>query len=302
MPKLIITRGISGSGKSTWARAQFGYVVISRDDIRASLFGSDGPEYYSVPKEALKANEDLVSKVEQAAVKSALLAGRNVISDNTYTMMKYVNQMAQVGWSVGAEVELKVFDVPLDMAILRVKARSKKDGGRDVPVEAIKRQHDQLVGSKNHKLIKPTPPTPYNGTPGKPKAFLFDLDGTTFHMGNKRSPYAHNVDVDDPDEVVLDIVRRFIDTGLVAVAMSGREEITRGLTVKALSDNGVEPDALFMRANKDMRKDSVIKAELFDKYVRDNYDVQFVLDDRNQVVEMWRQMGIKCLQVEDGNF
>lgn len=50
------------------------------------------------------------------------------------------------------------------------------------------------------------------------------------------------------------------------------------------------------------RKDVVIKRELFDRYIRDNYQVLFVLDDRNQVVDMWRELGLKCLQVAPGDF
>lgn len=57
-----------------------------------------------------------------------------------------------------------------------------------------------------------------------------------------------------------------------------------------------------MRPEGDKRKDSIVKAELFDKHIKDNYAVDFVLDDRNQVVKMWRDMGLKCLQVAPGEF
>jgi hypothetical protein len=67
-------------------------------------------------------------------------------------------------------------------------------------------------------------------------------------------------------------------------------------------DNYITYDHLFMRPEKDMRPDNIVKAELFDQYVRDNFDVRFVLDDRDQVVDMWRAMGIKTLQVEPGAF
>jgi len=65
---------------------------------------------------------------------------------------------------------------------------------------------------------------------------------------------------------------------------------------------GVNFDELFMRPEGDMRPDNIVKAELFDTYVRDNYDVQFVIDDRDQVVDMWRRMGLACLQVAPGDF
>lgn len=300
MPKLTILRGISGSGKSTWARGQ-NAVVISRDDLRVAIYKTAGPEYYEVDRKVLREREDYISVLEQTAIKQALLSGKDVVSDNTHTMMKYVNRVAKIGWSVGADVELKVFDVRLPVAIAAVKHRAAM-GGLDVPEDAIKRQHDQFQGSKNHVLIPPPAVKPYSGTPGKPVSFLFDLDGTAYHMGDKRGPYDHNVDVDDPDEIVQEIVGALSLVGYTPIAMSGRVEATRENTEFALNRDGVPYEHLFMRKDGDMRSDNIVKAELFDEHVRDNFDVKFVLDDRNQVVDMWRSMGLKCLQVEPGDF
>lgn len=86
------------------------------------------------------------------------------------------------------------------------------------------------------------------------------------------------------------------------IVMSGRDEACRAETEQWLVDNGIQYDHLFMRPEGDMRKDSIVKAELFDEHIRDNFDVKFVLDDRQQVVDMWRSMGITCLQVAEGNF
>ena len=57
-----------------------------------------------------------------------------------------------------------------------------------------------------------------------------------------------------------------------------------------------------MRRTKDFRKDAIVKTELFEAHIRGQFEVLFVLDDRDQVVEMWRQMGFACLQVAPGNF
>jgi hypothetical protein len=56
------------------------------------------------------------------------------------------------------------------------------------------------------------------------------------------------------------------------------------------------------RKSGDNRKDSVVKEEIFNEHIKPNFIVEFVLDDRNQVVEMWRKLGLTCLQVADGNF
>jgi hypothetical protein len=58
-----------------------------------------------------------------------------------------------------------------------------------------------------------------------------------------------------------------------------------------------------MRKNNDQRKDSIIKFELFENHIKDKYYVELVVDDRQQVVDMWRRkLGLTCLQVDYGDF
>jgi predicted kinase len=304
MAKLKILRGVSGSGKSTFAESQAGNpVIVSRDRIRAGIFGSADQDYYAVPKEVLSRKESLVSKVHDNAIVEALRAGHDVIADNTHTRMKYVNATAALAHKVGAEVEVITFDVPLKTAIERNAMRGKL-GGRVVPEDVIRKQHSELAGSKNDQLAQPQVVRPYNGTPGKPKAFLVDIDGTLAHMRDYRGPFDwHKVHLDDVDEVVADAVAYIQSSGMIStIVMSGRDEVCRNETENWLLDHGIYFDKLFMRPEKDMRKDNIVKAELFDAYVRDNFDVQFVLDDRQQVVDMWREMGLTCLQVAPGDF
>jgi len=59
---------------------------------------------------------------------------------------------------------------------------------------------------------------------------------------------------------------------------------------------------LYMRTEGDYRDDAVVKYELYVQYIAPTFDVAVVLDDRNRVVRMWRQVGLTCLQVEDGDF
>lgn len=307
MAKLTILRGISGCGKSTWASQQ-NAAVVSRDAIRKMMFGDDGPEYYKVDKDVLGARESTVTVVQDQMIAGLLKAGKDVIVDNTNIEWKYVKALAKIGYRYGAEVEVKVFDVPTITAVMRDKFREQR-GGRGVGEDIIRKQAERFAKNKSMRLPEVVPPKPYDGTPGKPKAFLVDIDGTLAHMRDKRGPFDWaKVDLDDPDEVIVDLVNLLgasnfaLDLGhLEVIVMSGRDESCRELTEKWLNDY-IHFDHLFMRPEKDMRPDNLVKAELFDKYVRDNFDVQFVLDDRDQVVDMWRAMGITCLQVAPGDF
>ena len=85
--------------------------------------------------------------------------------------------------------------------------------------------------------------------------------------------------------------------------MSGRQNRFKDITIKWMKDNNVNYDNIYLRKTDDNRADSIVKMEMYTNNIKDNYNVEFVLDDRNQVVDMWRRdLGLKCFQVEEGNF
>jgi predicted kinase len=107
MPKLVILRGVSGSGKSTWAEAQPNAIIVSRDRIRAGIFGSADQDYYVGD---VRSKEALVTKVQDATIAEALRAGSDVIVDNTNVEWKYVKALVKIGQRHGADISVKVFD------------------------------------------------------------------------------------------------------------------------------------------------------------------------------------------------
>lgn len=132
----------------------------------------------------------------------------------------------------------------------------------------------------------------------KPTAIMVDIDGTLAHMQD-RSPYDYSKVMSDTlDDAIADITRKY----KTVVIMSGRPESCREDTENWLRKHAVRFDKLFMRTTDDNRKDSIVKLELYKEHVEPNYNILFVLDDRNQVVKMWREQGLKCLQVAEGDF
>lgn len=57
-----------------------------------------------------------------------------------------------------------------------------------------------------------------------------------------------------------------------------------------------------MRRKGDYRPDEIIKKEIFDNYILGQYDVICVFDDRNKVVDIWRENKLLTCQVEQGDF
>jgi len=144
---------------------------------------------------------------------------------------------------------------------------------------------------------------PYIDDPSLPSAIIVDIDGTIAQMSD-RSPYDFSrVGEDTPVEAVIDAVRSAKLSGRRVILMSGRNESCRNITEMWLDFHLADLwDELHMRSEYDERKDDIVKYEMFKKYVEGKYHVKYVLDDRDQVVAMWRKLGLACFQVNYGDF
>jgi len=136
--------------------------------------------------------------------------------------------------------------------------------------------------------------------------FLVDVDGTVALRGD-RSPYDETrVGEDAPNRPVIVVVQALIRHGLNPLYVSGRSmgcaQATSAWLMHHIGTPNGEEMRIFMRDVGDKRPDHVVKAELFDKRIAPYYNVVISLDDRDQVVRMWRTKGLTCLQVAEGAF
>jgi len=145
------------------------------------------------------------------------------------------------------------------------------------------------------------------------KGTLFcDIDGTVADIehrrkyvqkGSKNWPAFERAMVHDtPVEHVIGAVVRLYAYGWTVVMMSGRGEQSREVTEEWLGNFNVPYHALYMRAKGDYRRDDIVKSELLAQAQADGYDPDVVFDDRDQVVAMWRERDIPCVQVAEGDF
>ena len=135
----------------------------------------------------------------------------------------------------------------------------------------------------------------------KEEAIIVDVDGTLAHRVN-RSPFDFKkVDTDTYDPIIGEIVDTFAKL-MNIIIVTGRPESARIDTVHWLNKHSVSFDSIFTRTDGDLREDSLVKYEIYKEHIEPFYNVKFVLDDRNRVVEMWRDQGLKVLQVAKGDF
>jgi len=198
-------------------------------------------------------------------------------------------------------------DVPFEECVRR---NALREGRARVPDEALKDMHERFVKGKGYPLPLPEETeavpgevVPYEPPTGAPAAILVDLDGTVALMCG-RSPYDETrVAEDRPNPAVITAVRAMHAAGHAVMFCSGRTDACRAATEKWLAEHVAVPyAALHMRAAGDMRKDAIVKAEIFDREIRHRWDVTAVFDDRQQVVRMWRSLGLTVFAVAEGDF
>lgn len=289
MLKVILTIGVPASGKTTWANAlcsnsSNNTVNLNRDDIRKSIFGLTNPQEYKFTKD----KEKLVTRTQLAMAKAAVLMNKNIIISDTNISERTRNTWKNFCRDEVLQYAEQLFPISLDEAHRR---NALRDGG--VPPDVINKMYfnyEKQFGDKSKKYI-------VDHT--KPEAIICDIDGTLANMAN-RSPFDWDrVGEDTLNEDVAVILDWAFKEGIVVILMSGRDSICKPWTEAWLTHHGVKYDSLIMRPKGDSRKDSVVKLELFDNNVRDNYKVLYVLDDRPQVVDMWHDIGLKCWAVAD---
>ena len=143
------------------------------------------------------------------------------------------------------------------------------------------------------------------------EAIICDLDGTLSINDHGRSFFeADDCDKDALNQPVALVLQMARASCIKIIYLSGREDKYRKPTEKFLNTHDLDYDyemddkdyPLFMRKTGDNRADDIIKWEIYQKHIEPNYDIQFILDDRNQVVDMWRSKGLTCFQVAPGDF
>ncbi|MEM7162567.1 MAG: AAA family ATPase [Bacteroidota bacterium] len=292
MKKIIICKGLPASGKSTFAKEvvrenKGSYKRINKDELRAML---------DVGQHS-KSNEKFVLMTRNYLLLEALRNGKHVIVDDTNLAPKHEEEIRKLATEYCEEtgqeikIEVKFFDVSPEECIKRDLKRSNSVGA-----DVIRRMHKQYL-AKNEVAI------PKSQDESLPKAIICDLDGTLALM-NGRNPFdASNCEKDLLNKPIANLVKHYKKEGFAILLLSGRHDTYKEETKRWLSKHEIEYDLLLMRSAKDFRKDSIVKSDFYHEFIHGKYYVDFVLDDRNQVVDLWRnELGLTCLQVNYGDF
>lgn len=277
-PKLLALKGLPGSGKTTFARqlVDDGWVRVNKDDLRSMLNNGKWS----------KGNEAYILALRDEIIISSLVQGKNVVVDDTNLDPKHRIQFESIAAEFMADYSEKFFDTPVEECV-------KRNSFRAEPVP------EKVIWDMYHRYLA----RPEVIDEEKEEAIIVDVDGTLAHIVNGRSPYdAANAMEDELDDAVSVITAMAYGHGYKVIILTGRSAEHKQVTIDWLKENGVEYDEIYTRASGDNTKDAIVKRDIYQRFIAPRYKVKFVLDDRNQVVDMWRELGLKCLQVAPGDF
>lgn len=286
--KAIITVGVSASGKSTFAKelVQQGWQDINRDDIRFNLF-CNGVQDWNLYK-FTKERETRVTLEQEIMLDGAWMLEMNVIISDTNINDKTRNFWIKRLTDLGYDVEVKYLDIDL-MEALQRDAKRPNGVGYEVITDQYARYMKLRHGADYHKHRQ-----------GLKHCVIVDVDNTVADMGDMRTPFEwHKVSLDKPIQHIIDIVKDLRSSGKDVVFVSGRDSVCLQDTKDWLENNlGFNDFYLFMRESGDFRKDSIVKKELFYKFIDNNFNVDFVIDDRPCVLRTWLyEVGLKVISV-----
>lgn len=144
----------------------------------------------------------------------------------------------------------------------------------------------------------------------KLNCILIDIDGTLANIDERRKAFIADKDWDlfysKLREDLLnkwcnEIIERFkIDHQIIL--LTGRRNAFENETLEWLKTHNVFYNKIFFRGRDDYRSDEIVKKEILDNFIRPNYQILFVIDDRKRVVDMWRKEGLVCLHCAEGEF
>lgn len=288
--KVIIMKGLPGSGKSTFARNllsehPYTFKRINRDELRM-MFDNGITN---------RGNEKFIKKIRDILIMEALKDGKSVIVDDTNLSPRSHLRIEQLvleynkTFEQAVKVEIHEMETSITECIARDSERTNRVGEK--VIRDMYRQFysdENLYAQQDEQL---------------PKAICCDLDGTLALL-NGRDPYMAKACIKDIlNKPVAHVLKSYKAMGYHIILLSGRFGTYRSETESWLKEHGIAYDLLVMRDEKDQRKDAIVKREFFEQYVLGKFYVEFILDDRNQVVNMWRdELKIPCFQVNFGDF
>lgn len=304
--KIIVTRGIPASGKSTWAK-QFvkdneGWVRVSRDDIRIMLdnYKSVGDYEY----------EKTVDRIEKDTIKTLIHQGKNVIVDVTCTRVKYLREYITLANEVGAKLNVQQFNIDYEEAVKRNASREMI-----VPEDVMVRMYNTINSNQAafetelSKMESPKPLEEVKYDDNLLDCIIVDFDRTLSKLKDRTQYEWEKVHQDIPKNTIdlfsnlsffkeqYDDIAGETDINYKVFIVTGRDACCYEQSEHWLFENSINFDQLYMRPRNDTRRTTMVKKEIYMNEIRGKYNVIGVFDDDEACCQMYKNLGLPVFKV-----
>ena len=287
---LIVLCGPSGAGKTTSAKEfeKLGYTRISQDDT--------GKDHLRLFREAIERKENVV--VDR-------------LNFNKEQRKRYIDQAKKYGY----QTSIIVMHENKETCLKRCEERKQH------PTITTKEHRESAVNMFFNKYERPSEDEAdtlvfiYPDTSKMASCIIVDIDSTMSNTDHRQHflnngcknwrGFFDNMDKDPVNEWCKKLTNSMFNNNIHIVLCSGRPDNYREITKKWLEDNKIHYDYLFMRPRSDSRQDCIIKEIILDYEILSRFsNILFCVDDRKQVIDMWRSRNLTVLDCagEKGNF
>lgn len=295
--KIILCRGIQGSGKSTWAKQWVAEdpehrVRINNDDIRNML-----GVYW------VTSREDLVTDIKKNSVQYAMHRNYDIVIDNMNLNPKEVKFWEDIvkahnNNSIDKyEIKFKDFFIPLEECIRRDAVRPNPIGEKVIR-DTWRRYKHFIQTTEVERYVNNLKAWDL----GKSTCVVVDMDSTLCFNTTKRPWYGEGA----AEGMINDIENYGVCETVLALAQeypiiiaTGRDTSQEEVTKKWLSEHSIEPTRCYFRKEGDYRKGVEVKREQIEDIMK-NYNILVVFEDSEPIVQMYRDMGLTVLQPNKG--
>lgn len=333
--KFVMTHGVPGCGKSTWANEQKAndpenIVIVERDEIRLHLFG---PDYSKGSPQKQKENQ--VNQIQEQLIKSFLSEGKTVIVSDTNLNGRVVSRLKKIAEERSAPVSVQSFDVPPEVCRKRNRERGAR-GGRFVPDRVMDQMIEKsyanghlkrMILSRNGVFyVEQHSPNAkkladFNERLAVERPFLgksivlVDVDGTLannahcarrfLHSGNRKdfAGFYRSISTSPVNETVRDLANRMRDEDqLSLVVLTGREDSAVDELISFVERSGLKASRLICKNAGDGRPDDEFKTAVLSKMKEEGLIPVHAFDDRESSVRTMEKHGIMVSRVETPTF
>jgi predicted kinase len=283
-------KGLPGSGKDT------DFIKRRKQNSRLKRINKDFLREMVDNSEWNRKSEDLIIASRDALLELYLSKEYDVaITDTNFAPIHY-QRVLDIATKYNANVETVFLDVSLQECLLHDSKRERSVGEKIIRDMYFRYIH------KDREVL------PYNES--LPDAIICDVDGTLSKRHN-RGPFEYSKVTEDLVNLpIVDLLSRLSmsDESAEIFIFSGRENVMTDmgcvldLTRGWLYRNGIPFDRVVLRKEGDYRPDYEVKEEMYREHVENKYNVLWWIDDRKQVIDHMRFMGLPVLDVAGNTF